>query len=1118
MSFTLVDALVRACEAALDGTSDAWIRLDCPPHYPVAAAVDRLPLDRVGVLPPFEPADFASERVSGDASEITRWRNEDAVMTTIVVGPAQGREEAGLRSTRTIDKQEVLVQWHELADQFLDQAGESLPGEPLAALIAVLLEAASEDFIDAFELDAYLRAVVVVGPGVVAAAGRNLPLMGLMADSQLLAAANLRARLHLNQSYVELLSFPPDGASDQRRLLRVANGSTDVARAAERFRAALDRDVLYEIDLEEFDPVEQGSPPRQRQARLLSAQKYGPDQAEQIASMLSALETQIPSGDASVDIAAVADGIGEVRINLDISESSRSWTRAADDEENLTDVAGEAPVVWLSAGNEPTDHHDDAALDATQLASQAVAQDALDGAARFVPLVDAYLLARARIAPWAGLLANDDEAVLELLIVCSDVRERALAYIDSWTDLLNAEHEAGGASMLRDVLPLLDARWGGSGLTRGTRDERKFVWARLAPFHPWRIAPLMMLATYARTSIGTERLGGQLRWALDRMTPVYPVLWTPTGPLPQRQYSAGVVTYMGGGYRRLMRAADGAGLTQIARSFVAYHPYAASGLVITLVNPPLGTAVSTAIRAISQFVQRLDIRIATTTAETASLDVGEDSKFVGRFPDLSAWASRSLTPSHLTVVFAESLPTAGAVPTPNEPLRGTHVSLRLEAAPAALGSSELQPVVTLVPRDENRIVLALRRSAQLAGADDTLMNLSPTLPRADIEALQLAGDRAEWLIVGVPGPIGVLSQADIGSGHVLIGRQDLGTFGLYVYAHGAYAVRRYMTRRLREAPIEYRSEHLDAQIAEVAERSPRQILSLARAREGVTEAIGVLAALQLDRSIATEDATAYRSFYLPIDEMGWTRHWLSDRYRADFLRVDIAREIDTAPRMRIRAIEAKGLRRAAALEPSLGAEPWVEAAEQVRATIDSLATIYDLGIPDVLADIRFTSFCEHLFAIAIADLSPLGPDAIPILRTLSDFAARNLEPGEVAFDGLAAATAFADLGRAKGVHTHTNGAIPWPISLIRGTAEAVNSILTGEPLTVDFWSQKTTRTSRPPITLRHPILGIRRPPTPTSMKVGGWRRNGRSRRADPAGRRITSRTASAGARTCATAL
>jgi hypothetical protein len=1062
MTPTLVGAIAQACLAKLEPTEDKWARLECPRHYPIVEALDEMGLvRRVGILSSGpEVADLPGKVLSHVPQEITDWRNRvlaDGHVPTLVVGDARGNEEAGLIRTSIISTSDIVETWAHQLRTYLDAAGSEYQSVPLRDLIEYLLDQTSEDKLDAPELEQYLIAVLKSTGRVIAAAGAELWRIGLLPDEELLGG-KFRSRLALNRQTVDLLTYPADSAADAKRLVRLQQSGSAVAILARHYAATLDRHDLAELDLSAIRLILDGDkpPPLLRPKPLLDLLDVTEDEVDQVIAVLAELDKSVKLDGTTVDLSSQAGkATPETRVHLE-NNAEQTWTQPREDgesDEKLESGWAQILIGWVEAASQQPDRLN-AAVTAQEFAARAVQQDEADGAPVYFPLVEEYVTARSAIGRLEGILANDDEDVLELLIVSSAAQEIAKRYIDAWSALLRTAtgDPSSPPSLLMDHLPLLDGRWVVDSVSGEANTVP--VGGTLASFHPWRLAPLLKLAAYARTSLGDSELSGKLKWAIDRAVPAYPLIWASPSPLTLGSYVRGVARFESPGGRVLVQSSSGTGLVQVVDSFLEYHPYAKDGLVLTVVNPPAGGGLPAALKQIQAQVARLVVRVVTTVADTADLDALTDVEFLGRYPSLESWLHTSPAPSHVLVAFSETLPSSsGSSLSAGQPLRGSHVSLKIEARAAPHGSKGLRPQLTLCPRDENEVVLLQRNAARLIGGDPALVDTNPTLPAADIRALAKAASTTEWLVVAVPGPVGVVAQAELGDQRLMIGREDFGPYGLYVYADGAYAIRRFLGTNVTQLPIEYTEEQLDEQIARIAKNSPRQILGLSRKHQGVTDTMGVLTALEVERhdEFSTLDAEAFSTFYLPMDEIGWTRHWLGPRLRCDFLRIDVAREIGAPVRIRIRGIESKGSRNASGGPPSDKNEPWLEGIGQVRATLDNLSSIYRWEAPDTISDLRFTSFCEHLFSVAISTLLPIQSKDLPVLQHLSAFSARTLPDATVAFDGMVVGTFYSELAGLQAREVRPRSASDWGIKLVKATSRAVNTLLTGAGLGKIEW-------------------------------------------------------------------
>ena len=126
----------------------------------------------------------------------------------------------------------------------------------------------------------------------------------------------------------------------------------------------------------------------------------------------------------------------------------------------------------------------------------------------------------------------------------------------------------------------------------------------------------------------------------------------------------------------------------------------------------------------------------------------------------------------------------------------------------------------------------------------------------------------------------------------------------------------------------------------------------------------------------------YFLFVVSVDDLEWTKHWLSSR-RCDQLIIFVGKRSTVSPGIMIRAVESKA---ASAVEPiglNADRDPFLEAVDQVVSTLDAL---WALVAPDaehsLVEDLRFASFIEHIAAVALADLHPLSTDDLEALWAL----------------------------------------------------------------------------------------------------------------------------------------
>ena len=405
----LEGAITRVVRGALDRSDDSWVRIDCPPQYPLATALSAMgDVDRLGLLSPFDSAGFAAPVASDTAAIITGWRNAELGPRTVLVGSATGPEESGLRETRVITQAEVLRDWEEALNQHVDRA--EYPSDRLRDLIGVLMDDAVEGRMEATAIEGYLEATLSSETGVIARAGAELWRLGLMADAELLSLGNLSARLGLNRATVDLLAFEPDGPAEERQIGRLNGSSAPVAKTARAYRDSLESSLLQQIELTDLRTVLEGTtaPPTQRVRRLLDLLDSGAaaspsgEVAAALAKSIEALDPAIVPDGNSLDARAPVEGlVGEIRIQLDAADES-PWDVGAGETPGETEDEGVAVasdpldqvVLTVNESASPRDASVRVRLTARDVAETAKQQDAFKTVPKFTPLVERFAQAR----------------------------------------------------------------------------------------------------------------------------------------------------------------------------------------------------------------------------------------------------------------------------------------------------------------------------------------------------------------------------------------------------------------------------------------------------------------------------------------------------------------------------------------------------------------------------------------------------------------------------------------------------------------------------------------------------------------------------------------------------
>lgn len=245
-------------------------------------------------------------------------------------------------------------------------------------------------------------------------------------------------------------------------------------------------------------------------------------------------------------------------------------------------------------------------------------------------------------------------------------------------------------------------------------------------------------------------------------------------------------------------------------------------------------------------------------------------------------------------------------------------------------------------------------------------------------------------------------------------------------------------------------------------------------------------------TVTTGPAESYMAFVLTVDDLEWTKHWLG-RLRCDEIIVFIARNENVTPKIRIRAVESKAVRKTDPVSISATTEPFAEGVEQVTATLDALWHIIAPNSGNALVeDLRFTSFIEHLASVALSRLHPIlltDADAQYAIRCISDFSSRAISPpDDVQLDGAVICTQYRGAASYQKQLENIDGETrSWAVTLVRAGTGELDRLLgkqirlqlvepeNGEPPTPDtppeYPDSGTPTSSAPPVAVDAPSEG-----------------------------------------------
>jgi hypothetical protein len=846
---TLAQSAASALDQALSHSADKLIRVDCGSWLDVPAliaAADPTNTYRFGLTAPFTRKGIGRRRgISDDARVITKWRNESIpdrrTAPVVIVGRARGRNEAGLRRVPVVIIENIVFRrYQDIGCQWLAENAES---QAPCRLLRALVNMTAQGLIAPAALDAYCRKYFQPANKAHVRPQTGLWELGLIPDSRVMDGNSQGSRLSLNMSICETLSASADSQADVRRLARLeeaADAGNPIALAAISFSRDHNIAVLKSVELDALLTI--------LDKRVADHAKPSSD-APKVVDLFAFLDE--PDGDPRAVLAELGQGwedsdpdfereieAGSHRLILSIEADAES-----EDEES--DTRSALPLFRKRASGERPEsarpvNEDVLRAAATEVDSQ-VAGHEVQG------LVSELLMARHEVYPlfrWADNL-------FELLLTQADLRAAGERYATAWKALagyLMRQDQVAITAHLRQLVSSLDADWEVEDDAQGQPQASAAV---LYPFHVFVLAPHLELCRYALQEAGQPNVGSRIKWALDRCVPAYPAVWTGrrtllhVGGLTRPQFSVRAE-------RQRQNVASGKGLVDIIRSFVGLHAYARDSMSILLIDPPPGGGIKSALRAVrSQGVTaHLRVLVASSFGQAIELEsVDDEAESLGRFADVQTWILDIGVQVNLAVWFQSArLGTTGTHGGQWSPSRGLQNALTVSVtAPDVLADSDIGnervPFVSLQPRDANDVVNLMMNLARSSESEDRFFEVSPMLAASEIAQIAHVAPIADWIVVGAPGPIGVVpprsfAEADL----IYIGREDLGSYGLFVYTHDLYTVRKRFREEVRQAPLRTDTAELESQLENLAQMVPNGVLRFGRGPNNIRPQIGLMAA------------------------------------------------------------------------------------------------------------------------------------------------------------------------------------------------------------------------------------------------------------------------------------
>lgn len=980
MDNSFAAAIADCIVSGLTASSDRIARFAPPREWPILAALEVVE-ERLNYKCLLQRP-FAGARLpvpfTIDAGEATSWRNQvGRDFAVLVLGHPGANLDAGLRDLDVIDPAGAIVKWKATTLQEFGGLGDlGRPG--VAALLEELFDAVANRLLSAANLLRYLDALR--SQPAFETVISSLWLLGLFPDSRVLDTGSTARRLERNISLVDQLRA---GQADLvARLRQVARLGTSPI--AERLLLHLESDEPSELEGLELSEVErllygdreEPTPPP------LSPKNWGlfevlnqvgsePDKVRQV---IDRLRDHISSGIAEELSAPFASAGLHARVSIKIDLDGLET-----DESHLFDLEADPVVTAKHAGDDlplRLSEANDRQLRLSQWALR-VAEAAN---------VDDFSSLRRRLHFLQHIPSVEDTFALFLLL--PSIREDVLQYCRCWQNLVSEIAESSSPNRRSSLLSiqtlevLLDAA-----------DSPQ--WLALSMLHPYRLEPIARVAEYCDAVLvgqaaSPDRLGDAARWMLDRSLPAYPAYYFQQNVL---HLSSHVPLYV---FRNrptttLPRLTDSRGLERTLKSVLRYSPWLHSGLSILVVNPPPGNGVRDALQSLQAQVNR-GAPITVYHAHTQDLGIDGLATYDGEVHYLDRnWLNEpgSIPYVDLAVLFSPDSATSHMATADSwAAAPGTHLVLQLSVDRTDdVFDVTARPRIDVDPSADNGIVNAVQSIYKhLVGGQAPHAAIEPISAHRSADSItdKVVG-RTEWIATARPGPFGAPAEEPGFTELGFIGRSMVGRYAINVFAgREVYPVRRYIETALRDTPVAtLPTEEMAGRLIQLARRSARSLLMAA---DHPIPSLGELVGLNLASS--SHSASDHHSVALALDDLGWTRAWLGNGHRPDFLVVDYGLADES---ITLRVVECKTSQSVEPL-PLRESEPTVrEALRQVDTACRALEAMLQ-GTGALAEDLHFSSFVEHLFSVLLSSPQLTTDIGNRIIELSNRLASRSLVP------------------------------------------------------------------------------------------------------------------------------
>ena len=977
-NYSLADSIADIAQEAIAATSDFILCIEASRDWPMAEAMRRYHSRhedlRLFVRRPFNITGFAGLSCTNNPQEVTKWRNtRGRKFHIIIVGAVGGQLESGLKDVKRIDRRKLISNWRENVLSSLPESPAELAKPEVRKLLQELFEMVANGYLAASHLESYLDNISKSRD--VKSVCSSLWRVGLIPDPQALDTNMSKRRLARNAELVDLLRTGDDPQIDRRLRETKIAPLAKVAKAAIAFRDTTDEKYLQQMSLPEVDTllVPSSGGGSKQSADLTELLNHSATDADQVADTLTKLKKKW-------DLNAVQDGIEatftagsganyQIKISLDPVKQEVPTDEGSEEELHKpwsSSIGGTQVLAAMSSSKVPeslgSSQHE---LTSEHLISMGFAAEE----------VTEFLQARKALGEFEPWLEND---CIALFLLVPEALEAAKTFLSAWQRLAEAAIRAKDARAFVETVQVLET-------VSGPNDEAE--WILLGPMHPYRLDPVVKAVQqtigYLRKESEVSRVGDALEWTLDKCFPAYPAIFRGDKTLFLTSASPHVC-YGSASENLLPVARESAGLERVTRAIDGFSPWLKQGISVLVIDPPMGGGVAKAMdrlrsRPAGRFVA---LHHLATNDHTDTLENFDGT--VNYLPKaLALSAVKDLPQVNLLVRFAPS-PVSRGEPYNAEwrATRGTHLALLMEESSDGPFTPKKTTKIKIDPRQGNVVVLLAHQLLAAAGGRPIHATLRPLLETDDAPSLSRLASNTDWVVFAAPGPLGLVAPKTINNTLRYVGRANMGPYGLYVYvADDMFPVRKHFEAYFQKTPMATISpaKMVDLLVEKAQESTDAILFSSV---SSVPAQIACLVSLHVAKDTCSDAAVRLT---LSLDDLGWTRAWLSREsgLRADFLVVSLMRD----GRIVFQVVESKSEESGMKIPCSATAPQFAEAIGQVSRTLAMLDEIATATSPTLDQDLRYTSLIEQLMACAMAASADLGGElrsmAIDAINSLS---------------------------------------------------------------------------------------------------------------------------------------